>query len=169
MGKQLIAMLWPRSNAVLPLLNLFFIGQDNLRRFSQEKISMPVSTQFKHGLPVSREDTELHNHCHSTEGQTLICLPADLSKPRWEETKRNNELKGVSPRMGGCGCSCPQELVAHMLILGVWTWPSSPPLGSFYSLLGLHSLSTSSVYLVQRKTPLKCQGGFQDNCFIILN
>ncbi|XP_048818749.1 uncharacterized protein LOC125701161 [Lagopus muta] len=56
---------------------------------------MPVSTQFKHGLPVSREDTELHNHCHSTEGQTLICLPAELSKPRWEETKRNNELKDL--------------------------------------------------------------------------
>lgn len=40
--------------------------------------------------------------------------------------------------------------------LGVWTWPVSSPLSSFYSLLGLHSLSTSSVYLVPRKTPLKC-------------
>lgn len=49
MGKQLLAMLWPRSSAVLPLLNFLFIGHDSLRRLIPPRsgeASMPVSNVY---------------------------------------------------------------------------------------------------------------------------
>lgn len=64
----------------------------------------------------------------------------------------------------------PQGVRGSQVCIAAWSLGKvlSLSLGPLYFLLSLHILSAPHVYLIWR-TPLKCQGGFQDNCFVILN
>lgn len=133
--------------------------------------------QSKHSLLGSREG--LVGHCCSHWRVTNTCPLqswAELSQAgerrvtrkvkilmlileQWEEWWLL-QLPGMMP--------CPREARGSQNWVEFGQDPSVFLLVPFIPCSDLNILSTSRIYLDQRKTPLKCQGSFQDNCYIKL-